>query len=429
MRTSLFDLFKIGIGPSSSHTVGPMRAALRFTKSLRDLHVLDQTHRVACDLYGSLALTGHGHGTDRAILLALSGAQPDQVDPATIDATIAQIREQRRLQLGATHALAFDEATDLRFHRDIMFPPDPNAPQPENPARHPNGMIFTAFDDAGAVLLSQTYYSIGGGFVVSDRELAESNHDTPARPGNLPVPYPFGSAAQLLATASEHNLTIAQLMLANEAALKAAASTEGHDFSRTEKMPIRNGALAPEVAVREGIAKLWQAMQNCCQRGMTTPGILPGGLNVRRRAPRLIERLHQKAAALDARARTPDPLAPLDWVSIYAIAVNEENAAGGRVVTAPTNGAAGVIPAVLHYYLNFLAPEAEQNANLWPLNEPQDTAAAGIERFFLTAAAIGILYKENASISGAEVGCQGEVGVACSMAAGRTGLRTERLQR
>jgi L-serine dehydratase len=442
MRTSLFDLFKIGIGPSSSHTVGPMRAALRFTASLRAMHALEQTHRVACDLYGSLALTGRGHGTDRAVLLALSGAKPDQVDPATIDTTIAQIREQHRLALGGTHALAFDEATDLRFHRDIMFPPDPEATAPENPARHPNGMIFTAFDDAGAVLLSQTYYSIGGGFVVSDRELADSTNDTPARADDLAVPYPFSSAAELLATAAEQKLTVAQLMLANETALKVKPAeahdserhdleghdserhdserhdSEGHDFSRAAKVTKEEGALAPEAQVRQGIAKLWQAMQDCCQRGMVTPGILPGGLNVRRRAPRLIERLHQKAAALDARSHAPDPLAPLDWVSIYAIAVNEENAAGGRLVTAPTNGAAGVIPAVLHYYVNFLAPQPEQNSELWPSDAAQDSPAAGIERFFLTAAAIGILYKENASISGAEVGCQGEVGVACSMAAG-----------
>ncbi len=392
MRTSLFDLFKIGIGPSSSHTVGPMRAALRFVESLRTDDRLQQTHRIACDLYGSLALTGHGHGTDRAVLLGLAGNRPDQVDPATIDATIADVRAEKKLLLGGTHALAFEEATDLCFHRDQMYPPEPGAPVQETASRHPNGMMFTAFDNAGAVLLSQTYYSIGGGFVVSDRELAESPEHAASHTEDLAVPYQFSSAAELLAVAADNKLSIAELMFANEQALKNGDAT----------------------LVKQNIARLWQAMQDCCQRGMTTTGILPGGLNVRRRAPRLVERAHEKAAA----GKIADPLAPLDWVSIYAIAVNEENAAGGRVVTAPTNGAAGVIPAVAHYYLNFLAPQVEQNDDLWPQDATQDSPTAGIERFFLTAAAIGILYKENASISGAEVGCQGEVGVACSMAAG-----------
>ena len=392
MRTSLFDLFKIGIGPSSSHTVGPMRAALCFADDLGKSGSLEKTARVACDLYGSLALTGHGHGTDRAILLGLLGEKPDQIDPASIDAKLAQIRAEKKLKLGGQLDIHFDEATDLLFHRDIMFPPDEPDTAHENPARHPNGMRFRAFDSSGAVLHSQIFYSIGGGFIVTDRELAEENHDTPAHDKNLPVPYPFGSAAELLATAEKNNLTIAQLMFANELALK-------------------NG---DEKAVHAGIARLWQAMQDCCARGMVTDGILPGGLSVRRRAKRLVERRREKEAA----GGPSDPLAPLDWVSIYAIAVNEENAAGGRVVTAPTNGAAGVIPAVAHYYQNFLAPQQEQSGSLWPTRESQDSPVAGIERFFLTAAAIGILYKENASISGAEVGCQGEVGVACSMAAG-----------
>jgi L-serine dehydratase len=391
VRTSLFDLFKIGIGPSSSHTVGPMRATLRFTDSLREKGALEKTVRVLCDLYGSLALTGHGHGTDRAILLALAGNRPDTVDPAVIDTTIAQIRAAKQIRLAGEHAIALDEATDLIFHRDIMFPPDANAPAVENPARHPNGLVLSAFDADGKLLLSQVYYSIGGGFVVSDRELAETTHDTPAHDKNLPVPYPFGSAAELLATAAKNNLTIAELMFANEVALKHG----------------------DEQAVHDGIALLWQTMQDCCARGMVAEGILPGGLNVRRRAPRLVQRRREK----EAEGGMTDPLGPLDWVSIFAIAVNEENAAGGRVVTAPTNGAAGVIPSVAHYYLNFLAPQKEQTGTFWP-REHEDSAQAGIERFFLTAAAIGILYKENASISGAEVGCQGEVGVACSMAAG-----------
>ena len=392
VRTSLFDLFKIGIGPSSSHTVGPMRAALRFAESLRD-ESLDRVHHVRVDLYGSLALTGHGHGTDRAIQLGLLGEQPAQVDPASIDGKLAQIRSTEMLNIAGQRSIPFHEVTDLLFHRDIMYPPQSSAAENEKSAQHPNGMSFTGFDDAGNILLSQTYYSIGGGFIVTAAELAATPHDTPARTQKLPVPYPFSSAAELLATAAAHNLTIAELMLANESALK-------------QNDP---------AAVRASIATIWQAMQDCCSRGMVTEGILPGGLNVRRRAPRLAARLRDKASA----GQPADPLAPLDWVSVYAMAVNEENAAGGRVVTAPTNGAAGVIPAVLHYYLNFLAPYVEQTRDLFPQDASnQDSPMAGVVRFFLTAAAIGILYKENASISGAEVGCQGEVGVACSMAAG-----------
>ncbi len=402
MRTSLFDIFKIGIGPSSSHTVGPMRAAFTFTQllldnlSLRDAKLLRATHRVQVDLYGSLALTGRGHGTDRAVLLGLLGERPDQVDPATIDAKLAEIRSTESLNLAGSHLIPFHEEHDLLFHRNLMYPPNSGL---DSSAQHPNGVTFTAFDDAGKVLQSQTYYSIGGGFIVTAQELAATPHDTPARSEKLPVPFPFSSAAELLATAAANKLTIAELMLANEAALRSG----------------------DKETVLFGITILWQAMQSCCARGMVTEGILPGGLNVRRRAPRLAARLREKSAG----GAPTDPLAPLDWVSVYAMAVNEENAAGGRVVTAPTNGAAGVIPAVAHYYVNFLAPYVEQSGNLWPAETKSGDAAltsnsagAGIARFFLTAAAIGILYKENASISGAEVGCQGEVGVACSMAAG-----------
>ena len=391
VRTSLFDLFKIGIGPSSSHTVGPMRAALEFAETLAKLPGAEQIVRVQAELYGSLALTGHGHATDRAVLLGLSGERPDTIDPAEIDPMLHEIRTTGRIALGSVAAIGFNEATDLLFHRDQMFPPGTHSSGSEPPStrQHPNGMRFTAFDASGNVLLQQIYYSIGGGFVVRDdshsgreRAAAESSHDVPpvTRPAAA-VPYPFGSAAELLAICEREGLTIAELMRANE------TSAAGGDTQR----------------VADGIARLWGAMEQCCCRGMETSGTLPGGLNVRRRACRLAERLREKAAS----GAPSDPLAPLDWVSVYAMAVNEENAAGGRVVTAPTNGAAGVIPAVGHYYFHHLAPALSA-----------DERTSGIQRFLLTAAAIGILYKENASISGAEVGCQGEVGVACSMAAG-----------
>ena len=420
VKTSLFDLFKIGIGPSSSHTVGPMRAAGRFVQSLHDQNLLSPTSHVVTELYGSLALTGHGHGTDRAILLGLSGERPDAIDPASIDTMLAAIRSSRQLRLCGSHIVPFNESTDLVFHRDQMLPPQFEPLLADSPAQHPNGMRFTAYDSASSILSQQIFFSVGGGFVLSAPELAakqraDSDPASPQSP-SLPVPYPFSSAANLLSTAARHHLSIPQLMLANEAALQPGSSQH-------EK----------ESAVRAGIARIWQAMQDCCDRGMITEGILPGGLNVRRRAPRLAARLREKASS----GLASDPLAPIDWVSVYAMAVNEENAAGGRVVTAPTNGAAGVLPAVGLYYLNFIAPHASHTPDLWPEPEneiaheippdpsPQSDSNAnsaphlsGIDRFFLTAAAIGILYKENASISGAEVGCQGEVGVACSMAAG-----------
>lgn len=345
MNTSVFELFKIGVGPSSSHTVGPMRAAREFVASLD----LGPVYRIKAELYGSLALTGKGHCTDTAILLGLSGEAPDTVDPAKIDAQVKAIREERAVLLMGTHPIAFDEGTDLPFHRDLTLP------------GHPNAMRFTAFSKDARVLRTEVYFSIGGGFIL--REGASLNSS-----GRPPVPYPFGSGADLLRLSREHGLAMWQLMLANELAWR------------------------PESEVRAHLDRVWKTMEACAERGLITEGILPGGLKVRRRAPRLMQKLQTN--------KVHDPLAVMDWVNVFAMAVNEENAAGGRVVTAPTNGAAGIIPAVGLYYLRFLFGSTE-----------------GIVRYLLTAAAIGVLYKENASISGAEVGCQGEVGVACSMAA------------
>jgi L-serine dehydratase len=422
VNTSLFELFKIGIGPSSSHTVGPMRAALRFARQLATSNLLDKIAKVNVDLYGSLALTGIGHGTDRAILLGLLGEAPDTVDPATVEAKIATTRSTGSLKLNGSKTILFTEAENLNFRRNQMYPD-------AGVKSHPNGMRFTAFDSSGALLADEVFYSIGGGFIVSEAECtAESLTST------RNVPYPFRSAADLLATAKQHNLTIANLLLANEVALfndpnisinrpegtshptttaRVPHPSQPHRESGSpvsfthwvedgwdEKSSQRQSSTpnqSPEEKIRTSILALWEAMQQCTERGIATEGILPGGLNVRRRAHRLAERLNTIGSK--------DPLAPIDWVTVYAMAVNEENAAGGRVVTAPTNGAAGVIPAIANYYTHFIegTPEEKQE---------------GIIRYFLTAAAIGILYKENASISGAEVGCQGEVGVACSMAAG-----------
>ncbi len=351
LMTSLFDLFKIGIGPSSSHTVGPMRAARRFAVELEGSGRLATTARVTVELYGSLALTGHGHGTDRAILLGLLGEQPDLIDPAAIEGILQKVRAEESLALLGKQAVPFHEAEDLLWHRAATLP------------GHPNGMRYTAFAANGSVLRQEILYSIGGGFIRADGEDTSTQAITK-------IPYPFHSAAELLQLAQQHQRSIWQLILANESVARSGAG------------------------VRAGIQRIWQTMQDCAERGLTTEGTLPGGLNVRRRAPEMRAKLLQKQAG--------DPLAPMDWLTLYAIAVNEENAAGGRVVTAPTNGAAGVIPAVANYYRHFV-PGADDE---------------GLLRYFLTAAAVGILYKENASISGAEVGCQGEVGVACSMAAG-----------
>ncbi|HEV2485057.1 MAG TPA: L-serine ammonia-lyase [Terracidiphilus sp.] len=373
MTTSLFDLYKIGVGPSSSHTMGPMRAACRFARGLATHGLFDRVTRVQVELYGSLALTGLGHATDRAVLLGLAGNEPVSIDPATIELTVKGIRVARRIDLAGTRTIHFDELSDLVLHRDIMFPPGAHT-------QHPNGLRFTAFEASGAVAEQSTFFSIGGGFIVQD--VAPDSAGTQPSPDQRQgtVPFPFHSAAELLTTAQVNELSISQLMLENECALAA-----------------RSEETAPVKLVREGIDRIWLAMKDCVARGIAAEGILPGGLNVRRRAHHLAARLAEK----EATGLRGDPLAPLDWVTVYAMAVNEENAAGGRVVTAPTNGAAGVVPAVAHYYQRFIS----------------DSDHEGIVRFFLTSAAIGILYKENASISGAEVGCQGEVGVACSMAA------------
>jgi L-serine dehydratase len=360
--------------------MGPMRASCCFARELAarglaDKSVLGRVARVQVELFGSLAHTGLGHGTDRAVLLGLSGNEPASIDPALIDSTVAQIRVSHRIELAGTHSLAFEEPRDLLFRREQMFPPGAKM-------QHPNGLRCTAFDASGAVLDQRTFFSVGGGFIVED---AAGNAETLLQ-DQKKIPFPFHSAAELLTLAHAHELSISQLMLENECAL---IDSQG-DGSARGRVPVE--------AVRDGIDRIWQTMSACIERGMATEGILPGGLEVRRRAHRLAERLR----AREAEGAAGDPLAPLDWVTVYAMAVNEENAAGGRVVTAPTNGAAGVIPAVARYYERFI-PEADHE---------------GLVRFFLTSAAIGSLYKENASISGAEVGCQGEVGVACSMAAG-----------
>ena len=372
MTTSLFDLYKIGVGPSSSHTMGPMRAACRFAQQLADSGLLAATARVQTDLYGSLALTGKGHATDRAALLGLAGNEPATIDPAAIESKVETIRSLRRMNLAGKHTIAFDEPADLLFHRDQMFPPGAHT-------QHPNGMRFTAFNSHGAILAQRTYFSIGGGFIAEDGEA-----DRPSAETATPLPHSFHSAAELLEIARANSLSIDRVMLANECE-RQRAFDPGASQDYLEKF------------VHARIDGIWQVMQACSERGMATQGILPGGLQVRRRAHRLAERLR----ARDASGKQGDPLAPLDWLTVYAMAVNEENAAGGRVVTAPTNGAAGVVPAVALYYQRFV-----EGAN-----------REGILRFFLASAAIGVLYKENASISGAEVGCQGEVGVACSMAA------------
>jgi L-serine dehydratase len=396
MNTSLFELFKIGIGPSSSHTVGPMRAALQFVRELKARGEFGAA--ITVDLYGSLALTGRGHATDRAVMMGLLEESPDTVDLERIDGRIEALRQQRKLNLFGTHEVTFDPAADLKFHRDQMYP-EPEA------VTHPNGMRFTTLDEEGKAVFTQVYYSIGGGFILTADELAAGSDALKRRD----VPYPFRSADQLLRLSADHGLTIAEMILANEVALLSDPTI----VRRIDRIvsPERPGnvrslavdSMTPEQRVTAAVLTLWQTMQDCIARGIATEGTLPGGLNVRRRAPGLARRL----AKMDEAGAVRDPLAPLDSVTLVAMAVNEENAAGGRVVTAPTNGAAGVVPAIAYYWMHHASSglsEAEREA--------------GLLRYFLTAAAIGILYKENASISGAEVGCQGEVGVACSMAAG-----------
>jgi L-serine dehydratase len=354
MAISVFDLFSIGIGPSSSHTVGPMRAARRFVVGLAADGLLAGTARLRAELFGSLGATGHGHGSENAVLLGLCGADPRTVDIDTIGDRVAEIRRVRSVDVLGSHPVAFDPDHDLVLHRRKSLP------------THPNGMIFTALAADGAEVRSRTYYSVGGGFVV-DESAAGADR---IKPDDTPVPHPFTTGAELLAACESAELPVSGVMLANERVWRSSADIDG------------------------GLAEIWQAMQDCVQRGCTRDGTLPGGLKVRRRAAEL----HR---TLTAEHYATDPLRVLDWVSLFALAVNEENASGGRVVTAPTNGAAGIVPAVLHYYTRFV-PGA---------------SSSGVARFLLTAAAIGVLFKENASISGAEVGCQGEVGSACSMAA------------
>lgn len=354
MAVSIFDLFKIGIGPSSSHTVGPMRAASIFALRLEQADVLAKVARVQVELFGSLGHTGRGHGTDRAVLLGLEGQVPDQVDPDYVVERMTALESSATLNVGGVQAVPLNLKKDLVFHKRQSLP------------YHPNGMRFLAFDAEGHELLRKEYYSVGGGFVIntdeaaSDRIVADTSQ----------VRYPFSSCDELISICEAEGLRIADVMLANEQTWRTGAE------------------------IREGLLEIWDAMQACVERGVATEGVLPGSLKVTRRAPKLYQKLQARQQL--------DNLDQLDWINLYALAVNEENAAGGRVVTAPTNGAAGIIPAVLHYYRRFVPNASDE----------------GIIEFLLTAGAIGILYKENASISGAEVGCQGEVGVACSMAAG-----------
>ncbi|MFI7868150.1 L-serine ammonia-lyase [Ectopseudomonas khazarica] len=360
MAISVFDLFKVGIGPSSSHTVGPMRAAALFTHALENHGHMPQVTRVVAELYGSLGATGKGHGSDKAVLLGLSGHEPDTVNVDQVPEYIDTIRRDKRIVLAGKHAVAFDEKTDLKMFRKAL-------------PLHANGLRFAAFDGAGIQVHEATYYSVGGGFVVSEAILADGSKHKVIAPDATALPLPFRSGADLLRLSREHGIGIAEVMRRNERHWRSDEETDA------------------------GLLEIWKVMQACVERGCRTEGILPGGFKVRRRAAILARKLGGFQ-----RSYMEDPLRMLDWVNLWALAVNEENAAGGRVVTAPTNGAAGIIPAVLHYYANAISGASER----------------GIIDFLLTAGAIGILYKENASISGAEVGCQGEVGVACSMAAG-----------
>ncbi|WP_218813974.1 L-serine ammonia-lyase [Rickettsiella endosymbiont of Dermanyssus gallinae] len=350
MTVSIFDLFSVGIGPSSSHTVGPMKAAYEFVSGLP----LDQVQRVQVDLYGSLALTGRGHATDSAILSGLEGNLPDKVIPEKLPECIQQILAQRQINLGGKKIIPFSEQSDFLFHQKELLP------------LHTNGMRFTAFDAEGGSLKSQVYYSIGGGFIVTEQQFGKPSP-------SVKVPYPFNNAKALFSLCKEHGLTIADIMLANEQ------------------------ALAPDRECRADLLAIANIMQDCVEKGCHADGILPGGLQVKRRAPELYKKLKNKETP-----KSPTVTGSFLWPTVYAMAVNEENAAGGRIVTAPTNGAAGIVPAVLTYYRHFY----------------EDVSEKTIADFLLTAGAIALLYKTNASISGAEVGCQGEVGVACSMAAG-----------
>jgi L-serine dehydratase len=354
MAISVFDLFTIGIGPSSSHTVGPMRAARTFALGLERDGLLGDVQRVRAELFGSLGATGHGHGSDRAVILGLEGETPEGVDTKTVAERVAAVKQAGSVRLLGRHRAALAEQ-DLVLHRRSALP------------FHPNGMQFFAYGADGEPLRQRTYYSVGGGFVV-DEQAAGADR---IKPDDTVLPYPFTTGAELCQRCAESGLPVSQVMMENEKVWRS------------------------EQEVTDGLLHIWQVMQNCVNAGIAGSGVLPGGLKVKRRAPEL-------HALLTAEPYSTDPLKVMDWVDLFALAVNEENAAGGRVVTAPTNGAAGIIPAVLHYYRRFIPGSTD----------------AGVVRFLLTAGAIGVLYKENASISGAEVGCQGEVGSACSMASG-----------
>ncbi len=355
MHVSVFDLFKIGIGPSSSHTVGPMKAARVFVQDLANQGLLERVSRVSAQLYGSLGATGKGHGTDKAVILGLEGHAPDTVPVDAIEPLLERVRTGEKLLLGGKHTVAFPLRESILFLRGKSLP------------HHPNGMRFSAFDAEGRELLVSTVYSVGGGFIVREEEIGGA-----ADSFVPPPPLPFDSATELLAHCRAEGLSVSEVQRHNELATR------------------------PRAVLDQGMDLIWQAMQDCVRRGCDGEGELPGGLRVRRRARQLFDQLRSQPEA-----SLRDPLTVLDWVNLYALAVNEENAAGGRVVTAPTNGAAGIIPAVMHYAARFAhSPHPD-----------------GIHRFLLAASAIGALYKKNASISGADVGCQGEVGVACSMAA------------
>jgi len=370
---SVFDLFKIGVGPSSSHTVGPMIAACRFAELAIACEQRPRIARVQIKLYGSLALTGMGHATDIALLAGLSGCLPDRTEPEMIQGTVASLRRDQRLNLGGKHQIPFDESKDLLWLRNQSLP------------QHPNAIDFSCVDSSGVALISERYFSTGGGFVYSERELEELRASTQSGTAeNAGFPFPFTTAQQLVEMAKASQLRIDEVIHANELVVRSQQEIEAR------------------------LDRLWEVMIGCIDRGCISSGLLPGPLKIRRRAPMIFARLSRDSKELPSRwlpkhsAETPcDPLEQLDWVSLFALAVNEENAAGGRVVTAPTNGAAGIIPAVLSYYVHFV-PDADRE---------------GIHRFLKTAGAIGLLYKRNASLSAAEMGCQGEVGVACSMAA------------
>ncbi|PRB43389.1 L-serine ammonia-lyase [Arthrobacter sp. MYb23] len=354
MALSALDLFSIGIGPSSSHTVGPMRAAHSFVRILESEGKLDAVDRLHAALFGSLGATGRGHGSDKAVILGFMGETPESVDTLTADRAVDEATEARKLLLAGRRMISFNRAKDVVLHLRQSLP------------AHPNGMRFQAFDGQGNILAERVYYSVGGGFVVDEDAVGKEQPDT------VQLPYPFSNAEELLAHCARDGLSISDVMLANE------------------------GVWRSEEETRSKLLHIWETMKECVSRGCSRTEVhLPGNLMVRRRAPRLL-------ADLQAKDDSSDPLRAVDWVNLFALAVNEENATGGRVVTAPTNGAAGIIPAVLHYYMMFI-PGASEEA---------------VVRFLLTAAAIGVLFKKNASISGAEVGCQGEVGSACSMAAG-----------